>query len=46
MMNKLLHYQEQQQQQEGHLHHLYDRKRTYTDDATIADETDVTTMQV
>jgi hypothetical protein len=45
MMNKLLHYQEQQQQ-EGHLHHLYDRKRTYTDGATSADETDITTMQV
>ena len=52
MMNNLLHEQEE----EGHLHHLYCRKRTYKsdkrsamsydDDATIVDETDVTTMQV
>jgi hypothetical protein len=56
MINKLLHEQEEDEEEEGHLHHLYDRKRTYTSDkrstmsyddaATIADETDVTTMQV
>jgi hypothetical protein len=48
--------QEEEEEEEAHLHHLYYRKRSYTsdkrsamsydDDATIVDETDVTTMQV
>ena len=49
-------YDEQEEEEEGHLHHLFCRKRSYKsdkrsamsydDDATIVDETDVTTMQV
>jgi hypothetical protein len=48
-------YDEQEEEEEGHLHHLYCRKRTYTsdkrsamsyDDATIVDETVVASGQV